>query len=71
VRLLVVQGGRSQRRGGDDRYVIVDAPDNESATAVALTVNTAGGATVKTVVLLTQEVDAAAKRSVEYRPPGA
>jgi hypothetical protein len=69
--LLVVQGGRSQRRGGDDRYVIVDAPDNESATAVTLTVNTAGGATVKTVVLLTQEVDAAAKRSVEYRPPGA
>jgi uncharacterized protein with GYD domain len=51
--------------------VIVDAPDNESATAVTLTVNTAGGATVKTVVLLTQEVDAAAKRSVEYRPPGA
>jgi uncharacterized protein with GYD domain len=52
--------------------VIVDAPENESATAVALTVNAAGGATVKTVVLLTpEEVDAAAKRSVEYRPPGA
>jgi hypothetical protein len=29
-------------------------------------------ATVKTVVLLTPEqVDSAAKRSVEYRPPGA
>jgi hypothetical protein len=68
----VVPCGRSQRRGGDDRYVIVDAPENESATAVALTVNAAGGATVKTVVLLTpEEVDAAAKRSVEYRPPGA
>jgi hypothetical protein len=50
--------------------VIVDALDNESATAVALTVNAAGGATVKTVVLLTpEEVDAAAKRSVEYRRP--
>jgi len=58
--------------GDTDAYVIVDAPDNESATAVALTVNAAGGATVKTVVLLTpEEVDAAAKRSVEYRPPGA
>ncbi len=58
--------------GDRDAYVIVDLPDNESATAVALTVNAAGGATVKTVVLLTpEEVDAAAQRSVEYRPPGA
>jgi hypothetical protein len=39
---------------------------------VALSVNSAGGATVRTVVLLTpDEVDAAAQRSVEYRPPGA
>jgi uncharacterized protein with GYD domain len=58
--------------GDRDAYVIVDLPDNESATAVALTVNGTGGATVKTVVLLTpEEVDEAAKRSVEYRPPGA
>jgi uncharacterized protein with GYD domain len=58
--------------GDRDAYVIVDLPDNERAAAVALTVNAAGGATVKTVVLLTpEEVDAAAQRSVEYRPPGA
>jgi len=58
--------------GDRDAYVIVDLPDNESAAAVALTVNAAGGATVKTVVLMTpEEVDAAARRSVEYRPPGA
>jgi uncharacterized protein with GYD domain len=58
--------------GDRDAYVIVDLPDTESAAAVALTVNAAGGATVRTVVLLTpEEVDAAAKRSVEYRPPGA
>jgi uncharacterized protein with GYD domain len=57
--------------GDRDAYVIVDLPDNESATAVALTVNASGGASIKTVVLLTpEEVDAAAKRSVEYRPPG-
>ena len=57
--------------GDRDAYVIVDVPDNESAAAVALTVNAAGGAAVKTVVLLTpEEVDAAAKRSVDYRPPG-
>jgi uncharacterized protein with GYD domain len=58
--------------GDHDAYVIVDLPDNESATAVALTVNASGGATVKTVVLMTpEEVDAAAQRSVPYQPPGA
>ena len=58
--------------GDADAYVIVDLPDNESATAVALTVNAGGGATAKTVVLLTpEEVNAATQRSVEYRPPGA
>lgn len=58
--------------GDCDAYVIVDLPDNESAAAVALTVNAGGGATTETVVLLTpDEVDAAAKRSVDYRPPGA
>ncbi|CAN5579794.1 hypothetical protein BH20ACT17_BH20ACT17_07300 [soil metagenome] len=58
--------------GDRDVHVIVDLPDNESAAAVAPTVNAAGGATAKTTVLLTpEEVDAAAKRSVDYRPPGA
>jgi uncharacterized protein with GYD domain len=58
--------------GDRDAYVIADLPDNESATAVALTVNASGGATVKTTVLLTpDEVDSAAKRAVDYRPPGA
>ena len=57
--------------GDSDAYVIVDLPDNESAAAVALTVNTSGAVTTKTVVLMTpEEVDAAAKRSVDYRPPG-
>jgi uncharacterized protein with GYD domain len=57
--------------GDRDAYVIVDLPDHESAAAVALTVNAAGGASVRTVVLLTpDEVDAAAKRSVDYSPPG-
>ena len=57
--------------GDRDAYVIVDLPDTESAAAVAITVNAAGGATTRTVVLLTpEEVDAAAKRSVDYTPPG-
>ena len=54
--------------------VIVDLPDNEAAAAVALSVDSAGGATTRTTVLLTPEqVDDAANRSVEavdYRPPG-
>jgi uncharacterized protein with GYD domain len=58
--------------GKADAYVTVDLPDTESAAAVALTVTAAGGATVRTVTLLTpEEVDAAAKRSVSYRPPGS
>ena len=58
--------------GDRDVYTVVDLPDNESAAAVALTVNAAGGATVRTVVLLTpEEVDAAAQRSADYRPPGS
>jgi uncharacterized protein with GYD domain len=58
--------------GDRDAYVVLDLPDNETAAALAVTVNAAGGANVKTVVLLTpEEVDAAAKRSVDYRPPGS
>jgi uncharacterized protein with GYD domain len=57
--------------GDRDVYVIAELPDNESATAIALTVNASGGTNLKTTVLLTpEEVDAAAKRSVEYRAPG-
>jgi len=58
--------------GERDVYTVVDLPDNESATAVALTVNSSGAVRVRTTVLVTpEEVDAAAKRSVEYRPPGS
>jgi uncharacterized protein with GYD domain len=58
--------------GEYDVYAVVDLPDNEAATAVALSVNGAGSVTAKTVVLLTPEqVDDAAKRSVDYRPPGS
>ena len=56
--------------GDHDAFAVADLPDNESAAAFALAVSEAGGASVRTVVLLTpEEVDAAAKHSVEYRPP--
>jgi uncharacterized protein with GYD domain len=57
--------------GETDAYVIGELPDVGAATALALSVNQAGGATVTTVALLTpEEVDAAAQQSVAYRAPG-
>jgi uncharacterized protein with GYD domain len=57
--------------GGIDAYVICDLPDNVAAAALALAVNQAGGASTSTIVLMTPaEVDAAAKKSIAYRPPG-
>jgi uncharacterized protein with GYD domain len=58
--------------GDQDVFVIAEFPDNESAAAMALAVNSSGALTTRTVVLLTpEEVDRAAKRSVSYRAPGA
>ncbi len=57
--------------GDHDADLVLDMPDVEAAVAAAMTVNGAGGAVVKTTVLLTPEqVDEAARRSVEYLPPG-
>ena len=57
--------------GDVDAYVIFDLPDNVTAAAVALAVNQGGGATVKTVVLISPEdMDKAGKKAVDYRPPG-
>jgi uncharacterized protein with GYD domain len=57
--------------GEHDVYLIVDAPDNASVTAIALATNASGAVRVNTTVLLTpQEVDAASKKSVKYTPPG-
>ena len=56
--------------GDQDAYAVADLPGNESAAAFALAVSEAGGANVRTVVLLTpEEVDAAARHSVEYQSP--
>ena len=57
--------------GGTDLYGIGEFPDNETAAAFSLLLTAAGGATIKTTVLLTpEEVDAATKKTVNYRPPG-
>jgi hypothetical protein len=51
--------------------VIADLPDNETAVAIAIAVNGSDRASVQTVPLVTaEEVDAAAKREVNFRPAG-
>lgn len=58
--------------GDRDIVLIVDVPNDEAAAAVSMTVNASGAVTIKTTPLLTPEqVDEAARRSVEYRPPGS
>jgi uncharacterized protein with GYD domain len=58
--------------GEDDVLVIAEYPDNVTAAAASLTVAASGAVSVKVVVLLTpEEIDEAAKKSVDYRPPGA
>ncbi len=57
--------------GDYDVIGIADLPDNVSATTFALLINATGGVTLKTTVLITpEEVDQAAKRTLDYRPPG-
>ena len=59
--------------GGDDVYVVVDAPSHEAMAAVAGTVSSSGALSgYQTVVLLTaDQLDAAAGMSVDYQPPGS
>jgi uncharacterized protein with GYD domain len=58
--------------GEDDAYVITDLPDAVSGLAVSLAVNASGAVRLSTIPLITpEEIDAAAKKSVAYRAPGA
>ena len=57
--------------GDTDIYLILDMPDNASMAALALVAGASGAVTVKTTVLMTpEEVDEAAKKTPDYRPPG-
>lgn len=57
--------------GESDFYIIVDLPDNVSATAVSFVGNISETFRLNTVVLVTpQELDEAVKKSIEFRPPG-
>jgi uncharacterized protein with GYD domain len=57
--------------GDADVCGIVEFPDHATATAASLAVNSSGFADVRTTVLLSvEDVDAATRKSVVYRPPG-
>jgi uncharacterized protein with GYD domain len=57
--------------GDDDVIVIVDMPDNVSATALSLTVSATGLVRTKTTPLITvEEADRALQKNVTYRGPG-
>ena len=58
--------------GEADAYVIADVPDAATGIAVSLAVNASGAVRVSTTPLITpEEMDAASKKSVAYRAPGA
>ena len=58
--------------GETDVFAIMDLPDAQSAAAISLAINAAGGAEASVTALLTpEEIDAACKKSVTYRAPGA
>ena len=58
--------------GDCDLYLIADLPDETAATTLSLNIAAAGALTVSVTVLLSPEdIDAAVKKSVQYRPPGA
>ena len=57
--------------GEDDVIVVVDLPDNATMAAVSLAVSAAGAATSSVRVLLTpEEIDTAARKTIQYRAPG-
>jgi uncharacterized protein with GYD domain len=57
--------------GTEDLVVICDLPDNVSAMAFSLAINATGMANGRVTVLVTpQEVDAAVKKTPNYRAPG-
>jgi uncharacterized protein with GYD domain len=58
--------------GDADVYVITDVPNAIDGVAVSLAVNASGAVRLQTIPLITPEdIDAATKKAVAYRAPGA
>jgi hypothetical protein len=57
--------------GEDDVVLVMDFPDNVTASAIALTVNASAAARGKVTVLVSPEdADKAGDLRVAYQPPG-
>ena len=57
--------------GENDFYIIVNLPDNVSATAVTYSGNLSGSFRIKVITLLTPlEMDRVSQMSINFRPPG-
>ena len=76
VKLIEGMGGKVESfyyaYGENDAYVISELPDATSGIAISLAVNASGAVRLSTIPLITpEEIDAASKKSVAYRAPGA
>lgn len=73
--LIEAAGGKLEAMyftfGSDDFVILAEGPDNMTTAALTMMVASTGASKNRTTVLLTrQEIDAAAKKAVSYRPPG-
>jgi uncharacterized protein with GYD domain len=58
--------------GESDAFIVAELPDATAAAALSLAVNASGALQLRTIPLITpEEMDAAAKKSPDYRPPGS
>jgi uncharacterized protein with GYD domain len=58
--------------GDADVYGIAEFPDMPTAVSLSMAINASGAAHFHTTLLLTpEEMDAATKKSVDYRAPGS
>jgi uncharacterized protein with GYD domain len=57
--------------GEDDVFAVFDVPDAAAAAALSVSVGQTGAVTGRTILLMTpEEMDAALKKTVQYRAPG-
>ena len=75
-KLIEAMGGKMEAfyfaYGDADAYLIVDTPSATDGLALSLAVNASGAVALATIPLITvEEMDAACKKTVSYRAPGA
>jgi len=58
--------------GANDAIIILDVPDTATGVALSLAVNSSGAVQLTSMPLITaDEMDAACKKTVSYKAPGA